>query len=94
MNIGGRAISSLLQTQGIGDLFRIYATAARDGVDFNLGLIPPTFTTGHLEDFDQTTARTVRRRLRSSCPRFRVDEGPSELRSDWLKSLPDTFSRS
>ena len=59
MSIGGRAISSLLQTQGIGDLFRIYATAARDRVDFNLGFIPATFTTPHPEDFDQTYMRAL-----------------------------------
>ena len=59
MSIGGRAISSLLHTQGIGDLYRIYATADRDGVDFNLGFIPPTFTTPHPEDFDQTYMRAL-----------------------------------
>ena len=59
MSIGGRAISSLLHTQGIGDLYRIYATAERDGVDFNLGFIPPTFTTPHPEDFDQTYMRAL-----------------------------------
>ena len=59
MNIGGRAISSLIHTQGIGDLFRIYATAERDGVDFNLGFIPPTFTTPHPEDFDQAYMRAL-----------------------------------
>jgi predicted acylesterase/phospholipase RssA len=59
MSIGGRAISSLIHTQGIGDLFRIYATADRDGVDFNLGFIPSTFTTPHPEDFDQTFMRAL-----------------------------------
>ena len=52
VNIGGRAVSSLLQTQGIGDLYRIYATAERDGVDFNLAFIPATFNAVHKEDFD------------------------------------------
>jgi hypothetical protein len=42
-----------------GDLFRIYATAARDRVDFNLGFIPATFTTPHPEDFDQTYMRAL-----------------------------------
>lgn len=59
MSIGGRAVSSLIHTQGIGDLFRIYATAERDGVDFNLGFIPPTFSTPHPEDFDQTYMRAL-----------------------------------
>jgi predicted acylesterase/phospholipase RssA len=59
MSIAGRAISSLLHTQGIGDLFRIYATAERDGVDFNLGFIPPTFTTPHPEEFDNAYMRAL-----------------------------------
>jgi predicted acylesterase/phospholipase RssA len=41
--IAQRAISSLIQNQGVGDLYRIYATSQRDDVDFNLAFIPPTF---------------------------------------------------
>jgi hypothetical protein len=52
MDIAGRAISSLIQTQGIGDLYRIYTMAQRDGVDFNLAYIPRSFNAPHREDFD------------------------------------------
>jgi len=52
MSIAARAIGSLTRTQGIGDLYRIYATTERDGIDFNLTYIPPTFNTPHLEEFD------------------------------------------
>jgi predicted acylesterase/phospholipase RssA len=52
LSIVGRAISSMIQTQGIGDLYRIYATTQRDGVDFNLAFIPPTFTEKPDEEFD------------------------------------------
>lgn len=52
MSIAQRAIGSLIHTQGIGDLYRIYATARRDGVDFNLAFIPPTFNAPHREQFD------------------------------------------
>ena len=44
LSIAWRAISSLIQTQGVGDLYRMYAIAVRDGVDFNLANIPETFT--------------------------------------------------
>jgi predicted acylesterase/phospholipase RssA len=47
------ALSSLTQTQGIGDLYRIFATTQRDGIDFNLAYIPRTFTHPHPEDFDK-----------------------------------------
>ena len=52
MNIAMRAIESLTRTQGIGDLYRVYATTQRDGVDFNLAFIPPSFTVPHNEQFD------------------------------------------
>ncbi|HEU4958688.1 MAG TPA: patatin-like phospholipase family protein [Sphingomicrobium sp.] len=52
MSIAARAIASLTRTQGIGDLYRIYLTAQKDGIDFNLTYIPPTFNTPHLEEFD------------------------------------------
>jgi hypothetical protein len=43
INIAGRAIDSLIHTQGIGDLYRIYATTQRDGMDFNLAYIDSGF---------------------------------------------------
>jgi hypothetical protein len=52
MSIAGRAISSLIQTQGIGDLYKIYLVTKRDGVDFNLAYIPETFNAPHKQDFD------------------------------------------
>ncbi len=59
MTIAGRAISSLIHTQGIGDLYRIYLTAQRDGVDFNLAYIPDSFNAPHLEDFDTEFMRKL-----------------------------------
>jgi hypothetical protein len=52
LSIVQRAISSLIQTQGFGDLYRIYATAQRDGLDYHLAFIPPSFNAPHKEDFD------------------------------------------
>jgi hypothetical protein len=52
MSIAGRAIASLLQTQGVGDLYRIYITTQRDGFDYNLAYIPETFVTPLREPFD------------------------------------------
>jgi predicted acylesterase/phospholipase RssA len=53
LSIAGRAVSSLIQNQGVGDLYRIYATTERDGVDFNLAFIPPTFNVPLTEPFDR-----------------------------------------
>jgi predicted acylesterase/phospholipase RssA len=59
MGIAGRAVQSLIHTQGIGDLYRIYATAQRDGVDFNLTFIPSTFNFPHKEEFDNEYMRKL-----------------------------------
>lgn len=53
LSIAGRAVSSLIQTQGVGDLYRIYATTERDGVDFNLAYIPASFDVPLNEPFEQ-----------------------------------------
>lgn len=55
--IAVRAIGSLTQTQGIGDLYRIFATTQRDKVDYHLAFIPPSFTVPHKEEFDTNYMR-------------------------------------
>jgi predicted acylesterase/phospholipase RssA len=39
--IAARAISTLIKYHGVGDLFRLYAFAKRDRMDYNLAAIPP-----------------------------------------------------
>jgi len=50
--IASRTIESLIRTQGIGDLYQIYALCVRDGNDFNLAYIPSSFTEEPAESFD------------------------------------------
>jgi hypothetical protein len=52
MPIAGRSIDSLIRTQGIGDLYQIYALCERDGNDFHLAHIPANFTEEPTEGFD------------------------------------------
>ena len=59
LSIVGRAISTLIQTQGIGDLYQIYLSAARDKIDYNLAYIPPTFEAEHKEEFDTAYMRKL-----------------------------------
>ncbi|EMG37350.1 putative esterase of the alpha-beta hydrolase superfamily [Desulfocurvibacter africanus PCS] len=59
MSIGERAISSLIHTQGIGDLYTIYLTSKRDGVDYNLAFIPASFDAKHQENFDTEYMRAL-----------------------------------
>jgi len=51
-SIVGKSISSLIKTQGIGDLYRMYANAKRDGVVFKAIWIPETFTLKEPAPFD------------------------------------------
>ena len=52
--IASRYIDSLIQTQGIGDIYQIYALCVRDGNSFNLASIPSEFSDEPTEAFDPT----------------------------------------
>jgi len=52
LSITGRAIATMIHYSGYNDVLRIYATARRDGVDYNLAYIGPDFTVEHQESFD------------------------------------------
>lgn len=54
-----RTVLSLIQTQGVGDLYRIYLAAQRDGIDFNLAYMPESFTTPPEEPFDTEYMREL-----------------------------------
>ncbi|HEY9568606.1 MAG TPA: patatin-like phospholipase family protein, partial [Thalassobaculum sp.] len=58
-SIAGRAISSLIHSQGIGDLYRIYVTSQRDGLDYNLAFIGREFHFKHDDEFDQKFMRAL-----------------------------------
>ena len=51
-SIAGRAISALMQTQGLGDLNRMFITTRRDQIDYNLVYIPADFDVEPTEAFD------------------------------------------
>ncbi len=53
------SIGSLIQTQGIGDLYRIYSVTQRDEVDYNLAYIPEAFNAPHKEEFDTEYMRAL-----------------------------------
>jgi hypothetical protein len=52
LSIAQQAINSLIQTQGMGDLYRLYVQTARDEVGFNLAFIPSSFSQKPVEEFD------------------------------------------
>ena len=52
ITIAGRAIASLIHTQGIGDLYRLYLQSKQDGLNYYLAYIGADFATPHQESFD------------------------------------------
>ena len=76
--IAAQAISTLIQYQGIGDLYRIYTVTQRDGIDFNLAYIPPSFKVPHKEEFDTVYMRAL----------YDVGYGLAEKGYSWTKEPP------
>jgi predicted acylesterase/phospholipase RssA len=83
LSIASRAIASLTRTQGVGDLYRIFATTERDGIDFNLTYIPPTFNTPHLEEFDTNYMRHL----------YAVGQQAAQSGAAWQKYPPGFEAR-
>lgn len=64
-DIAGRSISGLIRSNGIGDLYRIWLTAIRDGFDFRLASIPFDFDVEPSEPFDPVHMKALFERGRS-----------------------------
>ncbi len=54
-----RTVKSLIRTQGIGDMFRVYLATQRDGMDFHLADIPEEFEAQPAEQFDPVYMRQL-----------------------------------
>ncbi len=59
MSIATNAITSIIHAQGNGDLQRMYLTAQRDILDYNLALIPADFTAVSKSEFDPVYMRLL-----------------------------------
>jgi predicted acylesterase/phospholipase RssA len=79
MSIATSAIASLIQSQGRGDLYRLYFLAQRDGVDFNLAVIPQSFAAPHAEEFDTQYMRQL----------YELARTMAERGYPWEKQPPD-----
>ena len=53
LSVSQSSIATLISNQGVGDIYRIYLTAKRDGFDFNLAYIPSEFKEKPKEQFDR-----------------------------------------
>lgn len=59
VNVGGRAISALVQAEGVADVHRIFRTARQDGADFNLAYIDADFHLTQHGMFDTAYMRSL-----------------------------------
>lgn len=57
--IAGRAIETMIASNGVGDLYRIYTVARRDRLDFKLALIEQNFTEPYTRAFDSRYMRRL-----------------------------------
>jgi len=57
--IADRAVATLIQSQGLSDLYQLYVIARRDGIDYNVAYIPESFTDKLGEPFDQAYMRRL-----------------------------------
>jgi patatin-like phospholipase len=57
--IAEKSVASLIRTQGIGDLYKMYYTLQRDGLTYNLADIPASFELEPDEPFDQDYMRAL-----------------------------------
>ena len=58
-SIAGKSVSTLIKTQGVGDLYRMYASAKRDGISFNAMWVPDNFDMKEPEPFDPTYMKAL-----------------------------------
>lgn len=59
--IAEKAVSTLINYNGVGDLYRMYLVTQRAGAEFNLAYIGDDFKAEHPEDFDQGYMRALYR---------------------------------
>jgi len=76
--IAGRAIDTLLRTQGLGDLYRIYLQTVDDRLNFYLTYIPEEFTMEEKEPFDVEYMRAL----------FKLGRERGRTRTGWQTAPP------
>jgi hypothetical protein len=59
VSIAGRTVSTLIDTQGFGDLYRAYLIAQANKLDFNLAAVPSDFEVPREGEFDPAFMRAL-----------------------------------
>jgi predicted acylesterase/phospholipase RssA len=77
-SIMGRSTSSLIRTQGIGDLYQIYLATLKDELDFHLAFIPKDFDETAEESFDPVYMQKL----------YDLGYGMAKSGYPWITELP------
>ena len=59
LKLVSRSVSTLIKSQGIGDVYRVYLESRAQRMDFNFGSIPPEFREESMEPFDKAYMRKL-----------------------------------
>lgn len=82
LSIASKAIASLIASNGVGDLYRMYTTTKRDGVAYNLAFIGPDFVEPYPGLFDRSYMNKL------------FDYGRSKARSGYpWRSAPPSLAK-
>lgn len=80
--IVGRSVSSLIRTQGIGNMYELYLLAERDGLDYHLAYIPEEVESEKSEQFDPEYMKVL----------FDLGYEMAKSGYPWVKAPPGYFS--
>lgn len=78
VSLSQRSVETLIKTQGVGDLYRLFIGAHRDGIDYNLMYMPSHFQAESKELFDPVYMSQL----------FGAGYQMGLSGKDWLKSPP------
>ena len=78
LSIAGRAVSTLISSSGVGDMYRIFGTTRRDGVNYNLALIESDFQEPYKGPFNREYMNKL----------FEYGRDKSRAGYPWRKSPP------
>lgn len=77
-SIALKSLSMTIENKAVGDLYRIYQITSRDGIDYNLAIIPETFKLKPKEPFDPEYTQAL----------FKIGYKLSKDGYPWKKSPP------
>jgi hypothetical protein len=76
--IAGRTVGTLIKTQGLGDLYRLFVVSQLRGMDFNLATIPDSFDVESETEFDPAYMKAL----------YQLGYDQASNGTEWMKSPP------